>query len=103
MFSLYPERNSLRILWGPDKMHQLSGPITTPLFKHLGLSSWHSVDGAILRVLNYRPVALAIGYVLRILCFGAMFYLVWRWYRSRVWRKPWSWMNKETIDELNMA
>ena len=28
-------------------MHRLSGAVTTPLFRHLGMSSWHSFDGAI--------------------------------------------------------
>jgi len=47
MLSFFPGRDELRILWGPDGMHQLSGPVTTPLFRHLGMSSWHSFDGAI--------------------------------------------------------
>jgi hypothetical protein len=47
MLSLFPDRDKLHILWGPNGMHQLSGAVTTPLFRHLGMSSWHSFDGAI--------------------------------------------------------
>src|ERR1700753_3913768 len=72
MLSLSPGRDSLRILWGPNNMHQLSGAVTTPLFRHLGLSSWHSVDGAIVHMFKFgpggrllmgglRPVAVAAG------------------------------------------
>lgn len=45
MHALFPNRDDLRILWGPNHLHRLSGAVTTPLFRHLGLSSWHSFDG----------------------------------------------------------
>jgi hypothetical protein len=53
MLSLFPGRDKLHILWGPDGMHQLSGAVTTPLFRHFGMSSWHSFDGAIIAV--FKP------------------------------------------------
>jgi hypothetical protein len=53
MLSLFPGRDKLHILWGPNGMHQLSGAVTTPLFRHLGMSSWHSFDGAIWAV--FKP------------------------------------------------
>jgi len=53
MLSLFPSRDSLKILWGPHEMHQLSGRVVTPLFKHLGMSSWHSFDGALVAV--FKP------------------------------------------------
>lgn len=48
MHALFPGRNDLRILWGPNRLHHLSGAVTTPLFQHLGLSSWHSFDGVVI-------------------------------------------------------
>ncbi|KAH8898917.1 hypothetical protein GQ53DRAFT_777441 [Thozetella sp. PMI_491] len=47
-----PDRTSLKILSGPEsdpKMHKLSGHVSTPLFDHLGSSSWHSYDAHFLR------------------------------------------------------
>jgi hypothetical protein len=29
-------------------MHNLNGPVSTPLFNHLGSSSWHSYDAAMI-------------------------------------------------------
>ena len=49
MHALFSPRSDLRILWGPKHLHRLSGAVTTPLFRHLGLSSWHGFDGALLR------------------------------------------------------
>ena len=48
MHALFPKRDDVRILWGPNRLHQLSGAVTTPLFQHLGMSSWHSFDGVML-------------------------------------------------------
>jgi hypothetical protein len=87
MLSLFPGRDALRILWGPDGMHQLSGVVVTPLFKHMGMSSWHSYDGAIITL--FKPGhALGIipfGLVLRLAGIGVLIASIvhfWRW-RSR--------------------
>jgi hypothetical protein len=69
MLSLFPGRDSLRILWGPNGMHQLSGVVVTPLFKHLGMSSWHSFDGAIITL--FKP-----GHALSMIPFGLLLRLV---------------------------
>jgi hypothetical protein len=29
-------------------MHSLNGPVSTPIFNHLGSSSWHSYDAAMI-------------------------------------------------------
>lgn len=39
-------RTNLRVLWGPNRLHQLNGNASTPIFHHLGSSSWHSYDAA---------------------------------------------------------
>ena len=45
--ALQKDRSQLRILSGTDEnpnLHALNGDVTTPLFHHLGASSWHSFD-----------------------------------------------------------
>jgi hypothetical protein len=86
MFSLYSNRTSLRILWGPNNLHQLSGPITTPLFKHLGLSSWHSVDGAILRTFKTGRLGRALGLMLKIVGFMVTVHYLRKLHRARMQR-----------------
>jgi hypothetical protein len=46
----YLDRSKLRVLWGPRQMHHLNGNVVTPLFRHLGSSSWHSWDAAYLKM-----------------------------------------------------
>ena len=44
-------RTDLKILAGPEgnrRMHSLNGPVSTPIFNHLGSSSWHSYDAAMI-------------------------------------------------------
>jgi inositol phosphorylceramide mannosyltransferase catalytic subunit len=44
-------RTDLRILTGPKEfpfLHRLNGDVVTPLFHHLGASSWHSFDAALI-------------------------------------------------------
>ncbi|KAF2670396.1 putative glycosyl transferase [Microthyrium microscopicum] len=48
MQSIFPQRDSLRVLWGPNNLHRLSGAVTTPIFRHLGMSSWHAADGGVI-------------------------------------------------------
>lgn len=35
-------------------MHSLNGPVSTPIFNHLGSSSWHSYDAAMIVSLGKR-------------------------------------------------
>jgi hypothetical protein len=69
MLSLFPGRDAMHILWGPDGLHQLSGVVHTPLFNHLGMSSWHSFDGAIITL--FKP-----GHALGIIPFGLLLKVV---------------------------
>jgi len=49
--SLQTNRPDLKILAGPKSnpnMHRLNGPVSTPIFDHLGSSSWHSYDAAMI-------------------------------------------------------
>ncbi|KAK3331791.1 glycosyltransferase family 32 protein [Cercophora scortea] len=44
-------RSELKILAGTKenpRMHSLNGPVSTPIFNHLGSSSWHSFDAAMI-------------------------------------------------------
>ena len=46
-----PNRTELKVLAGPAdnfKMHSLNGHVSTPIFNHLGSSSWHSYDAALI-------------------------------------------------------
>ncbi|KAK4155746.1 glycosyltransferase [Chaetomidium leptoderma] len=46
-----PDRSELKILAGPKenpRMHNLNGRVSTPIFNHLGSSSWHSYDAAMI-------------------------------------------------------
>ncbi|KAH6603646.1 glycosyltransferase [Trichoderma cornu-damae] len=46
------DRSELKILPGP--MHSLNGHVTTPIFEHLGSSSWHSYDAKFITSLGRR-------------------------------------------------
>lgn len=57
--SLQKDRSSLKILSGgpkDPKLHMLNGDVTTPLFHHLGSSSWHSFDAAVIMMLGRTSV-----------------------------------------------
>ena len=45
MHRTYPEQYTLKIL---DSVHKLNGHVTTPLFEHLGASSWHKGDAKLI-------------------------------------------------------
>lgn len=49
VYMAYEGRSSVKILPGP--LHSLSGRVSTPLFDHLGSSSWHSSDAKFVRCL----------------------------------------------------
>lgn len=45
--TLQPNRSELKVLAGPPdnfRLHSLNGHVSTPIFDHLGSSSWHSYD-----------------------------------------------------------
>ena len=63
------QRNTshLRILTGlPDnpKLHMLNGPVDTPLFRHLGSSSWHEMDAKLIKSFANFDQRLSFGMVL---------------------------------------
>jgi hypothetical protein len=58
---LFPGREGLRVLWGPHGLHQLSGAVITPLFRHYGMSSWHGTDGAIITAFKPGHVLSNVG------------------------------------------
>ncbi|KAM0247512.1 hypothetical protein ACHAQJ_009818 [Trichoderma viride] len=63
-----PDRSDLKILPGP--MHSLNGRVTTPIFEHLGSSSWHSYDAHFITSLGRRlhqVVFFFVGVVLALL------------------------------------
>lgn len=48
-------RANIKILAGPKdnpRMHSLNGRVSTPLFEHLGSSSWHSFDSSLIVLLG---------------------------------------------------
>ncbi|KAK1756420.1 hypothetical protein QBC47DRAFT_185877 [Echria macrotheca] len=50
-----PNRSELKILAGPPnnfKLHSLNGHVATPIFDHLGSSSWHSYDASMITSLG---------------------------------------------------
>ncbi|OTA01658.1 GT32 glycosyltransferase family 32 protein [Trichoderma parareesei] len=47
-----PGRGELKVLPGP--MHSLNGHVKTPIFEHLGSSSWHSYDARFIMSLGRR-------------------------------------------------
>jgi len=65
------DRSAMRILAGPPEqpaMHSLNGNVSTPLFDHLGSSSWHSYDAAMIVSLGkpggwHAPVLFVVGVV----------------------------------------
>jgi hypothetical protein len=110
MLSLYPSRDleDMHILWGPHRLHQLSGAVTTPLFRHLGLSSWHSADGAIVHFFKFGPAGQVLFAFVRwsavaMACYVAALY--WRWYRSpaRMRRRRTRSMEKVKSDDENVV
>ena len=59
-------RTSLKVLAGPSdnpRLHSLNGQVSTPIFNHLGSSSWHSYDAALIvsvgRMLGHKVPILA--------------------------------------------
>ena len=44
-------------------MHNLNGDVVTPLFHHLGSSSWHSFDGALVVLLGKPETQMRILFI----------------------------------------
>lgn len=72
MHRTFPDQSSLKIL---DASHKLNGHVTTPLFEHLGASSWHKGDaklilqlGQAVETVKHQP-ALILGFLLLIPAF----------------------------------
>ncbi|TEA21557.1 Mannosyl phosphorylinositol ceramide synthase SUR1 [Colletotrichum sidae] len=63
--SLQKNRTTLKILTGTKEnpnLHRLNGAVTTPLFDHLGSSSWHSFDAAFILFLGrLKPIHIILG------------------------------------------
>ena len=52
---LQDNRTDYKVLAGPEGdrgMHSLNGRVSTPLFEHLGSSSWHSYDSSLIVLLG---------------------------------------------------
>jgi len=73
-----PQRfTQLRILGG--RQHRLNGRVVTPLFRHLGASSWHQGDAKL--VLKIREIVYQPFFSLMMLCGfvgGSVGWLVWK-------------------------
>jgi len=55
LYTLQPHRAALRILAGTNahpQLHMLNGFVETPLFRHLGTSSWHSFDAIFINMIG---------------------------------------------------
>ncbi|PNY26821.1 Mannosyl phosphorylinositol ceramide synthase SUR1 [Tolypocladium capitatum] len=72
------DRTSLKILPGP--MHSLNGRVSTPIFDHLGSSSWHSYDAQLIVSLGSK------ANLLFFICVGMALALLFRrrWIRRRL-------------------
>lgn len=65
LHTLQPDRSESKVLPGP--LHSLNGRVTTPLFEHLGSSSWHSYDAQLITLLGNAhlvPIFFGIGIAL---------------------------------------
>ncbi|KHN96428.1 Glycosyltransferase, DXD sugar-binding motif protein [Metarhizium album ARSEF 1941] len=65
LHALQPNRRDYKILPGP--LHSLNGRVVTPLFEHLGSSSWHSYDARLINHLGHArlmPVFFGLGIVM---------------------------------------
>ena len=75
--TLQLNRTDLKILAGPEtnpKLHSLNGNVVTPLFHHLGSSSWHSYDGRLIVSLGKTETQMRLLFVAIILAVGAFLY-----------------------------
>jgi len=78
VFTLQENRSSLRILSGtPDQpsMHMLNGFVDTPLFRHLGSSSWHTNDARL--ILLFKDVKPKLVFVATVVVLGVLGLVIW--------------------------
>ncbi|OCL09955.1 glycosyltransferase family 32 protein [Glonium stellatum] len=78
--SISPYAADLRVLWGPNNLHRLSGHVRTPLFEHLGSSSWHS-DTAFLSKFSKRELCFSLFIVMAII--GCVAIYAGRWKKKK--------------------
>ncbi|KAK2612455.1 hypothetical protein QQS21_001559 [Conoideocrella luteorostrata] len=65
LHAIQSDRSENKILPGP--LHSLNGRVVTPLFEHLGSSSWHSYDAQLITMLGHAqlvPIFFGIGIAL---------------------------------------
>ncbi|RAK94975.1 glycosyltransferase family 32 protein [Aspergillus ibericus CBS 121593] len=70
IYTMERTTSHLRILTGPPdnpKLHMLNGIVDTPLFRHLGSSSWHQKDARLIKAFANMDQRLAFGMVLVVL------------------------------------
>src|SRR5258706_8414091 len=68
--TLQRDRSTLKILAGPKDdptLHSLNGDVITPLFHHLGSSSWHSFDAQMIVAMGHAGVWIRIFVILGLL------------------------------------
>lgn len=73
---MWANRAELKILAGPEddfKLHTINGPVSTPLFNHLGSSSWHSYDALFITLLGKYLKWILVGIVIGII--GSIVYV----------------------------
>lgn len=78
VFTLQENRSSLRILSGtPDRpsMHMLNGFVDTPLFRHLGSSSWHTKDARL--ILLFKDIEPKLVFVATAMVIGVLGLVIW--------------------------
>ncbi|PYI06954.1 hypothetical protein BO78DRAFT_396742 [Aspergillus sclerotiicarbonarius CBS 121057] len=88
IYTMQPTTSHLRILTGPPdnpKLHMLNGIVDTPLFQHLGSSSWHQKDAQLIKAFANVDQRLSFGMVLVALA-GALWALGLCVSRARRWQ-----------------
>lgn len=79
--SLQRNRDELRILSGTKanpNLHRLNGNVITPLFHHLGASSWHSFDASLIVSLGRAKPSLLILFLVLAFLITAFVVATWR-------------------------
>ena len=78
--SLQKNRTDLKILSGTAEnpnLHRLNGNVVTPLFHHLGASSWHSFDASL--IVKIGRLGASFSLLCCISVFLGVFFLVTSW------------------------
>lgn len=80
-------RTELKILGGlkeNPRLHSLNGPVSTPVFNHLGSSSWHSYDAAMIVSLGKHHGLVPLACIAAV---GAVFFVIRRTKKRRAMLK----------------